>query len=87
MVSREAKHMTTQQTPPDSLQQALTAFERGNYALARKIANKLADDSDKNVASEAQELLVRLSPVPIGKYLLLLTGILLLATTMFAYLK
>lgn len=79
--------MTTQQTAQDALQQALRAFETGNYALARKLAKKLSGGSDKSVAAEAQELLVRLSPVPMGKYLLLLTGILLLATTVFAYLK
>ena len=79
--------MTTKQTPQDALPRALRAFDAGNYALARKLAKKLARNRDTSIAAQAQELLVRLSPVPVGKYLLVLTGILLLATTAFAYLK
>jgi hypothetical protein len=78
--------MTQEQTPPDLLPRALQAFQAGNYALAREIAEKLAKSDNPSVALQAQELLVRLSPVPLGAYLLLLTGILLLATTLFVYL-
>lgn len=74
-------------TPPDALSRALQAFDEGNYALARTLATELASNSDGDIAAQAKELLVRLSPAPLGKYLLLLTGILLLATTVFVYLQ
>lgn len=74
-------------TPLDPLVEARTAFAGGNYALARKCALPLAESDDLRTREAAQKLLSQLEPAPVGKYLFLLTALLLVAVTYFAYAK
>jgi hypothetical protein len=70
---------------PSALDQARAAFERGNHEQAQALAAPLAASDDKEVAKQADELIKKMSPAPLGKVLFLLTGLLLLAVTTFAY--
>jgi hypothetical protein len=71
--------------PLAALQEALSAFEQGNYARAREMAESVKASGSAEDQSAAGELLARMSPAPLAKYLLLLTGVLLLVVTAFAY--
>lgn len=62
------------------------AFERGNYAHVRAEAPGLAEGAeDEAVRAAARDLLRRIEPDPLAKYLLGLAVALLLAVTVFVY--
>lgn len=62
------------------------AFEAGNYAAVRAEAEELAERTeDPAVRDAALELRRRIEPDPLAKYLLALTGALLLFLAYFAY--
>lgn len=68
------------------LQRIAEAFERGNYAFVRREAPRLVETSeDEAVRDAARDLLQRLEPDPLMKYLLALSILLLLGVTVFAY--
>ena len=68
------------------LAQLVRAFEVGNYALVRERATKLAESAeDENVRSAARELLARIEPDPLMKYLLAVAVALLLFLAFYAY--
>jgi hypothetical protein len=69
------------------LKQAQELFEAGNYAEARRLAERIGQSDQSELREGAAELLARLEPAPLTKSLLLLTGVLLLAVTVFAYTK
>ena len=62
------------------------AFEAGNYALVRAEAEAVAERAESAAVRDAAlELRRRISPDPLAKYLLALTGALLLFLAYFAY--
>lgn len=62
------------------------AFERGNYALVREEGRRLvASATDEAVRKAAEDLLRRLEPDPLMKYLLALSVLLLVVVTAFVY--
>lgn len=62
------------------------AFERGNYALVRTEGRRLAESApDEAVRNAAEDLVERLEPDPLMKYLLALSVLLLLVVTAFVY--
>jgi hypothetical protein len=62
------------------------AFEAGNYALVRDEAEALAERAESPAVRDAAlELRRRIDPDPLAKYLLALTGALLLFLAYFAY--
>ncbi len=68
------------------LDQLVRAYEVGNYAYVREHAGKLAEKSeDDKVRSAARELLARIEPDPLMKFLLLGAVALLVFLTLFAY--
>lgn len=67
------------------LEQAEALFHAGDYGSLRKIALKLEASADKEIRSRARELRERPLPSPLTRYLLLLTFLLLVAVTVFAY--
>lgn len=68
------------------LQRLVAAFEAGNYALVRDEAGALAERAESSAVRDAAlELRRRIEPDPLAKYLLALTGALLLFLTWFAY--
>jgi hypothetical protein len=70
---------------PD-LQRLAAAFEAGNYALVRDEAEALAERAESPAVRDAAlELRRRIEPDPLVKYLLALTGALLLFLAWFAY--
>jgi hypothetical protein len=70
---------------PD-LARLAAAFEAGNYALVRAEAETLAERTDNPAVRDAAlELRRRIAPDPLVKYLLALTGALLLSLAYFAY--
>jgi hypothetical protein len=70
---------------PD-LQRLSAAFEAGNYALVRDEAEALAERAESPAVRDAAlELRRRIEPDPLAKYLLALTGALLLFLAWFAY--
>ena len=70
---------------PDLVRLA-AAFEAGNYALVRAEAEALAERTDNRAVRDAAlELRRRIAPDPLAKYLLALTGALLLSLAYFAY--
>lgn len=70
---------------PD-LQRLAAAFEAGNYALVRDEAEALAERAESPAVRDAAlELRRRIEPDPLAKYLLALTGALLLFLAWFAY--
>lgn len=75
-------------TLPDdpALASLAEAFEAGNYARVRDEAPRLAVESEReDVRAAARELLTRIEPDPLMKYLLVLALLLLLGVTAFAY--
>ena len=69
-----------------SLQRLAAAFEAGNYALVREEGPALVERTeDPAVRDAANELLRRIEPDPLAKYLLALTAALLLSLAYFAY--
>ena len=75
------------QFPDDpDLARLAAAFEAGNYALVRAEAETLAERTQRPAVREAAlELRRRIAPDPLAKYLLGLTGALLLFLAWFAY--
>jgi hypothetical protein len=73
--------------PDDAtLRELAEAFEAGNYARVRAEAPKLAKSSEReDVRAAATDLLQRIEPDPLVKYLFVLAVLLLLAITAFAY--
>ncbi len=73
--------------PDDPALRALgDAFEKGNYARVRAEAPKLVRDSEReDVREAARNLLERIEPDPLMKYLLVVALLLLLGVTVFAY--
>jgi hypothetical protein len=68
------------------LQRLAAAFEAGNYALVRGEAEALAERAESPAVRDAAlELRRRIEPDPLAKYLLALTGALLLFLAWFAY--
>ena len=62
------------------------AFEAGNYARVRAEAPRLVERSEReDVRLAARDLLARIEPDPLVKYLLVLALLLLLGVTAFAY--
>ena len=62
------------------------AFEAGNYALVRAEAEALAERADSRAVRDAAlELRRRIEPDPLAKYLLALTGALLLSLAYWAF--
>lgn len=62
------------------------AFERGDYALVRREAPRLAESTeDDEVRKAARDLLQRLEPDPLMKYLLVLSVLLFVVVTAFVY--
>jgi|GEM_PF-1578360 len=76
-----------EERPSDSalLEAAYAHFTAGDYVSARRNAETLLASKYPDTKKKAEELLERLSPPPLTKYLLLLTGLLLLAATAIAY--
>jgi hypothetical protein len=68
-----------------ALVRAESLFERGHYQEARRLADKLSKSEEPATQSAASALTERMNPAPLTKYLLFLTGLLLLAATLFAY--
>ncbi len=60
-------------------------FQKGDYASAGRIARQVKEAGDEEARARAHTLLERLPPSPLAKYLLLLTLLLLIAVTVFAY--
>lgn len=73
--------------PPDpELARLARAFEDGNYAWVRRHAPLLAERTeDEAVRAAARDLLRRLEPDPLAKYLLALSVLLLIGVTIFVY--
>lgn len=73
--------------PDDPALRALgDAFEAGNYARVRAEAPKLVAESEReDVRDAARDLLQRIEPDPLMKYLLAVALLLLLGVTAFAY--
>jgi hypothetical protein len=72
--------------PHPELQRVAEAFERGNYALVRREAPRLIESAeDDAVRDAARDLLRRIEPDPLMKYLLALAIALLVGVTVFAY--
>ena len=72
--------------PHPDLQRLAAAFEAGNYALVRDEAEALAERAESPAVRDAAlELRRRIEPDPLAKYLLALTGALLLFLAWFAY--
>jgi hypothetical protein len=69
-----------------ALEQAKAAFERGNYAEVRRLVSPLlASLPNGDERDEAEELWSRIQPDPWMSYLLVLSLLLLVAVTAFAY--
>jgi hypothetical protein len=64
---------------------ALSAFERGNYRLARELAKGATNSDDEAARLAAQDLLARLETPGLTKTILVVTGALLTIVTLFAY--
>lgn len=72
--------------PSSILKQARAAFERGNYAEVRRLLGPLRTSLPSgSERDEAEDLWSRTQPDPWLSYLLLLSLLLLLAVTAFAY--
>lgn len=68
------------------LQKLADAFERGNYAFVRRQAPVLIEQVDDDaVRNAARDLLKRIEPDPLAKYLLALAILLLVIVTAFVY--
>jgi len=62
----------------EALDALLAAFDRGDYATVRKDGEKLAKSAeDKAVKRAAEELLHRIEPDPLAKFMLLAAALLL----------
>lgn len=68
-----------------ALAQAEILFDQGHYQEARRVSVALSKSEDPATRAAAHALTERMNPAPLTKYLLLLTGLLLLAVTVFAY--
>ena len=70
----------------EELQALVRAFEVGNYALVRERAPKLAQNAEsEKVRAAARELMARIEPDPLMKYLLLAATLLLVFLAFYAY--
>lgn len=78
-------HSSNHTDESELLARAQQRFLDGNYLEAGKIAERLSKSADAHVAGEAKQILTRLSPAPLARYLLALTFVLLLVVTAFAY--
>lgn len=70
---------------PALADQAQSAFEAGNHRLTQELARQLARSNDPEDQARASTLRARLSPHSLTKYLFLLTTLLLVVVTIFAY--
>lgn len=71
----------------EALERARAAFERGNYAEVRQLLPPLLAELPAGPErQDAEELWARIQPDPWMSYLLLLSLLLLIAVTTFAYL-
>jgi hypothetical protein len=70
----------------EELEVLVRAFEVGNYALVRERAPKLAQNAEsEKVRAAARELLARIEPDPLMKYLLLAATLLLVFLAFYVY--
>jgi hypothetical protein len=70
----------------EELEVLVRAFEVGNYALVRERAPKLLQSAEsEKVRAAARELLARIEPDPLMKYLLLAATVLLVFLAFYAY--
>ncbi len=70
----------------EELEVLVRAFEVGNYALVRERAPKLAERAQsEKVKAAARELLARIEPDPLMKYLLLAAALLLVFLAFYVY--
>lgn len=70
------------------LQELVTAFEAGNYALVRREAPLLAERStEPQVRAAARDLRRRIEPDSLARYIVLASFVLLAALTLIAYLR
>jgi hypothetical protein len=69
------------------LAKLVTAFEAGNYAYVREHAGDLAErpETDPKVRRAANELLTRIEPDPLIRFVLAVSVLLLLFLTYYAY--
>jgi hypothetical protein len=67
------------------LDQAVKAFELGDYQSVRIEASKLAEHPNESVRASASELLRRVEPDPLVKILLAMAVLLFLVVTVWAY--
>ena len=68
------------------LESLITAFEIGNYARVRELAPRLIERSDRaEVKAAAQELLDRIDPDPLVKFLLAVAVALFVAVVVITY--
>lgn len=79
--------MNHPESTEDALREAEKAFAEGNYALVRERALDLEKRGDANEREAAKDLLAKISPSSVGRYVFLLTALLLLAVTYSAYSK
>lgn len=77
--------MTDSISHKDRMTQAEQAFSEGNYAKVRELLTPAVETKDEAEKEAAMKMLARVSPSPIGKYLFLLTAVLLVSVTYFAY--
>jgi hypothetical protein len=70
----------------EALDPLLAAFERGDYARVRKDAPELAKSAkDAAVRRAAEELLRRIEPDPLAKYMLIAASLLLVFFTIWYF--
>jgi hypothetical protein len=68
------------------LKELIEAYQQGNYARVRREAPRVANESpEREVREAARELLRRIEPDPLAKYLLLAAVLLLAFLVVWAY--
>ena len=67
----------------EPLEQAVAAFEEGDYAKASEAAKALLGNDDPNVAEAARDLVDRTKPDPSAKLLFALAAILLVGLSLY----
>jgi hypothetical protein len=67
------------------LNRLVRAFELGNYAEVRRAAPALLDDENQAIRRGARELLKRIDPDPLMKYLLMLAVSLFVLVVWYTY--
>lgn len=83
---RERPHFLLDFPDDPELEQLIAAFEAGNYAFVRERAPDVAERTQNDeVRDAALELRRRIDPDPLIKYLLLISVVLLVFLTAYAY--